>query len=137
MKPTIYYAHSRVIYNTDQERDDIEFLESRGYHVVNPNKDVYEERYAKDGFKVFLDLVQECSALVYRPIVTDSRITWGVYREALHARMLWKPVMILVSEKPNIFIETIHPSEDREEIWDKALTKEATDYRVANKEYYQ
>jgi hypothetical protein len=41
MKPLIYYAHSKLDYNTKREKEEIKFL-SQYYKVFNPNTELGE-----------------------------------------------------------------------------------------------
>lgn len=40
----VYYAHSLHLYNTPQEKRDIELLEKLGFEVLNPNQPEIQEK---------------------------------------------------------------------------------------------
>lgn len=90
----VYYAHSMHLYNTLQEKKDIDFLESLGYEVVNPNCKVFERQYRswlienniqdKDKMKWFESIVKPCDVLAYRSH-TNLRIPSGVLYEIDYA----------------------------------------------------
>ncbi len=56
----IYYAHSKKIYGTDQEREELAFLESIFDDVVCPNRDMGELGVMEP----YLQKVDECRIVV-------------------------------------------------------------------------
>lgn len=96
---TVYYAHFMGIYNTPQEKRDIETLENLGLQVLNPNTpeiqkevDRYKRIFAHDANSydlmfnaVFLDKVRNCQVFAFRGL-PDGRIPKGVHRELVEAQ---------------------------------------------------
>ena len=76
----IYYAHSISIYNTSQEKRDIKSLESLGFDVVNPNKEIHQENYRSKGMDYFVELVNSCDAIAFRAH-PNGDIPAGIYKE--------------------------------------------------------
>ena len=81
----IYYAHSMHLYNTSQEKRDVELLEKLGFEVINPNSEQTQrevEEYKKihgtaNTMKYFNDILLECDALAFRAHI-NGRIPAGV-----------------------------------------------------------
>lgn len=78
----VYYAHPISLYNTLQEKQDLQTLAAICYKIVNPNHPDIEKKYIDSGkdWKIFDDLVLGCEALAYRTL-PDGRITSGVWKE--------------------------------------------------------
>lgn len=109
-----YYAHCQAIYDTPQEKRDIELLESLGFEVENPNtaKHKKEVKKMRDMFSpalgdttnqasemimhYFADVVQECGVLAFRAL-PDGRIPAGIVTEMNVARNSAIPVIELPS----------------------------------------
>lgn len=90
----VYYARPINLYNTAQDKRDIETLSTLGFDVVNPNKEELQERYKVEGMDVFLVAVSDCDALAYRSF-PDMKISAGVVKEVKHAMTLNIPVFEL------------------------------------------
>jgi hypothetical protein len=88
-----YYAHCQAIYNTPQERRDVEFLQTLGFEVVNPNTDEHQIAvirirkdclFPADASKVvmgyFERLVKTCGVVAFRAL-PDGRIPAGIVTE--------------------------------------------------------
>lgn len=100
-----YYAHCKALYNTPQEKRDVEEIAKLGFWVVNPNSVVVADAMAKlkadiaakeasmDYFKRF-SLV--CDICVFRAL-PDGRIPSGVASEIKWFQELGKPVLELPS----------------------------------------
>ena len=80
----IYYAHCLAIYNTPQEKRDIETLKKLGFEVVNPNEKIHQENAQKIKaenpdrvMNYFYRLVGECDAIAFRAL-PDGAIPAGV-----------------------------------------------------------
>jgi len=82
----IYYAHSIRFYNTQEEKDDLKFLKSQQFKIINPNG----LALGKDMFQ-YLFKVKECDAVWYRGN------TIGVVFEVLTALAMKKTVYSLES----------------------------------------
>lgn len=78
----VYYAHPISLYNSVQEKQDLQTLAAFCYKVVNPNHPDIEKKYIESGkdWKIFDDLVLGCEVLAYRTL-PDGRITSGVWKE--------------------------------------------------------
>lgn len=105
----VYYAHFMGIYNTPQERRDVETLEALGFEVINPNceeisaqynyvKEQVQNQHTQIGFEtafeVFLNYVRECEVFAFRAL-PDSRISGGVALELKEAKKLNKIIIEL------------------------------------------
>lgn len=80
MKKKCYYAHCIGIYNTLQEKRDIETLTGLGFEVVNPNSKECSEGYKLEGMKYFERFPKECDLVAFRSL-PDGRIPAGVGKE--------------------------------------------------------
>lgn len=90
----IYYARPINLYNTPQDKRDIEAIAALGFELVNPNKAELQERYKAEGMAVFLQAVGDCDALAYRSF-PDLTLSAGVVKEIQKAIDLGKPVIEL------------------------------------------
>lgn len=88
-KLKVYYAHFMGIFNTPQEKRDIEMLERLGLEVVNPNtpgiqaqvkKQLKIESYMSMFNTVFFFRVRNCEVFAFRPL-PDGRIPGGIAME--------------------------------------------------------
>jgi hypothetical protein len=101
---SVYYAHCQAIYDTPQERRDVQHLENLGFDVVNPNTSAINERcaiirrdfvppheqrgsgffYTDAGaavmYEIFKPLVESCDAVAFRAL-PDGSIPAGVHSE--------------------------------------------------------
>jgi len=87
----IYYAHCKAIYDTPQEKRDIELLEKLGFRVLNPNHSEhqancmsYSHITGNNEMVYFYDLVRSCDAVAFRALPT-MEIPAGVYGEVTEA----------------------------------------------------
>ena len=92
----VYYAHCVALYDTPQERRDIELLQALGFEVVNPNTPEDTERYKTEGMEYFLKYVSICDACVFRAL-PDGAIPAGVFREIQWFTEAKKPIFELPS----------------------------------------
>lgn len=98
----IYYAHSMHLYNTPQEKRDVELLEKLGFKVINPNSEEtqkgveeYKKIYgAENTMKYFNDILLECDALVFRAHI-DGKIPAGIGYEINVILSVGRPVIEL------------------------------------------
>ena len=89
MKP-FYYAHSKNIYYTQEERDQLKFLRSHFPKVLCPNNDVGE----LGAMQPYLDIIEKkCQGVVFSEWF--DLVGRGVWEEVKHARKLKKPVYVL------------------------------------------
>ena len=82
-----YYAHSTKFYNTAIEKTDVDFIESKGLSVVNPNSNQFHN---SNDMEVYLRAIKKCDTVYYR----GSSI--GVILEVLTALAMNKPVFKIV-----------------------------------------
>lgn len=106
MARTCYYAHCMSIYDTPQEKRDIDLLEELGWTVSNPN--TTEVRRRLEGYTHVNPDAPKLAIMeaVFRPMVTvadvcairalpDGSISSGVYRELVWAKDVGAPVIEL------------------------------------------
>jgi hypothetical protein len=75
-----YYARPINLYNTEQDKRDIELIKKLGFELVNPNKEELQNRYKTEGMDVFLQAVSECGVVCFRSF-PDMKISAGVKKE--------------------------------------------------------
>ncbi len=103
-KLKVYYAHPINLYNTPQEKRDIETLEALGFEVVNPNTDEHQKNYqayketVTYSFDYFINIVKQCDAVAFRSFI-DFKISSGVGEEILVGK--------IVIELPTLLTERI------------------------------
>lgn len=90
-KHKIYYAHSKLSYNTSQEAVEIQFLRKKfsKAKVICPNNDLGE---LKD-FNEYLKIVDSCSQVIVSEY--DGYIGRGVLCETIQSFINNKPVFVL------------------------------------------
>jgi hypothetical protein len=124
----VYYAHFMGIYNTPQEKRDIETLENLGFDVVNPNsegisetfkgkKEQYAIAHNSDMFAfddVFFELVRNCEVFAFRGL-PNGRIPGGVAMELKHAKEKGKMIIELPC---SLISRTMNGEETREYLHD-------------------
>lgn len=90
----IYYAHPIETYGSEQESEDVAYIETFFYNalVFNPNR--VSVQYSKDPMRMCLDLVKDESItmLVYRENA-QGKVTQGIDREIRVAKALGKPIL--------------------------------------------
>jgi hypothetical protein len=86
MRRRCYYAHFMGTYDTQQEKIDIEFLESLGFKVVNPNTAECDAAYriVDKQFAFFMGVIHTCHVVAFR-CLDDGAISAGVGKEVLFA----------------------------------------------------
>lgn len=83
-KQTVYYAHGMYLYDTEQEKRDIELLEKLGLKVVNPNSAVHRrgaERSSLTKIHYYCKLAGTCDSLAFRSI------PWGLITSGVAAEI--------------------------------------------------
>ena len=102
-KKLVYYAHCMAIYNTPQEKRDVELLESLGFDVLNPNAKEHIEEVMKTQQNKLLDkdeigmlvmeyfssLVDKCDIVAFRAL-PDGRIPAGIAKEIKRGNMVFE-----------------------------------------------
>ncbi len=71
MMNRVFYAHAKVLYNTQQEQDDLNTL-SKHFSVVNPNTQYNQSMYKQRGMVWSKTLMSDVDAVVYRANVDGS-----------------------------------------------------------------
>jgi hypothetical protein len=87
-KKKIYYAHSKMIYGTMQEKEEIALLRKK-YKVVDPNNDMGE----LGNIQPYLRRIEKCDGVVCSEY--NGYIGKGVYTEVEHALRLGKFVFCI------------------------------------------
>ena len=82
----IYYAHSKRIYGTEQERAELDWLKKKFPKVLDPNGDLGE----LGSIVPYLEAVTKCSAVVVSEY--QKHIGRGAFSEIEHALSRKKPV---------------------------------------------
>jgi hypothetical protein len=72
------------LYNTPQDKRDIDLLEKMGFEVINPNKEVFQEKYKAVGLDAFMPAIEESDGVAFRSF-PDGKISAGVCKEIIHA----------------------------------------------------
>jgi hypothetical protein len=93
---TVYYAHCMALYDTAQEKRDVELLGRLGWEVRNPNCIVDQVGAKTKGMEYFKSVVQRCDLFAFRAL-PDGAIPSGVYLELQWAREANIPVIELPS----------------------------------------
>ena len=91
----IYYAHSKLDYNTKQEQDDLILLHSLYGEVVDP-KEIEPSLYGAAGYnhmKPYLDAVKSCKMLVLRCHIFPY-VGKGAFCEMCWALAFGKPCVV-------------------------------------------
>lgn len=110
----VYYAHSMHLYNTPQEKRDIELLEKLNFEVLNPNTpetqqkiDELKANHISDYMSYFKGLIDSCDCFAFRSHV-DGKIPSGVVYELEYALSKDKPTF----ELPSILLSRFLNTED-------------------------
>lgn len=89
-----YYSHAKIIARSEQERKDIELLETLGFVVDNPYHPKYIEFWETEGFEFSKILIDNNDIFVFRAL-SDGRIPAGVAKEVAIAETSGKPIIEL------------------------------------------
>ena len=101
----VYYAHSMGLYNTPQEKRDIETLKNLNLEIVNPNNFEISNTFKKmcttlpylEAFdKVFGNLVKSCEVFAFKAL-PNGKIPGGVALELISAQKENKIIIELPS----------------------------------------
>lgn len=90
----IFFACPVSLFNTPQEKRDIETLKALGFEVVSPNTPEGNEGYKAEGLEYFNKLVDECDAVAFRAFV-DLKVGSGIVSQVERAMLAGKPVIEL------------------------------------------
>jgi len=82
----IYYAHFVGIYNTYQEKRDLDIINKLFINsgIINPNSEIHELEYRKSGMNYFENLMKDCDLVMFRGCI-NGKIPAGVYKEIMYA----------------------------------------------------
>ena len=95
MAKKIYYAHSMQIYNTEQEKKELKYLNILSKHnVIDPNDKTFPEN---KGILPFLKAINKCDILVCSEF--NNYIGFGVYQEILFALGKGMPCFVIRKKK--------------------------------------
>ena len=116
----VYYAHSKALYGTAQEKRDVATLKTLGFSVVNPNtkarqkasKNYSSVSPGRGPMDYFMDIAQDCDVLAFRAL-PDGRIPCGVAEEIENFA---GPVIELPSSVKYRFMSLEHTLEYLQEI---------------------
>jgi hypothetical protein len=89
-----YYAHPLSLYGSEQEKRDVDLIESMGYECLNPNSAACDAGYKRYGMEYFIDLVKSCRVLFFRGF-PDCTVPAGIGEEINYARSAKIPVLEL------------------------------------------
>lgn len=103
---TVYYAHPFILNNSIQEKEDIEFIKSFGFNVINPNDKIHEDEYKKFGMEYFYKIIRDADHVFFRTF-PDGKIPDEIYKEIAYAKRIGKQIL----EIPGM-IETRRLSEE-------------------------
>jgi len=123
----VYYAHSMGIYNTPQEKRDVETLKGLNFRVINPNNPniqkeceeklsgiIDNDEYLKIFDSIFHPLIDKCEVFAFKAL-PDGRIPSGIVKELQHAKNMKK----LIIELPScIFARSMGKEDTREYLRD-------------------
>ena len=107
----VYFAHSKLLYNTQEEKAQRKFIEKKFDKVICPNRDVGE----LGGIQGYLDIIEKkCTHVVCSEFF--DLVGRGVWDEVRHARKLKIPIYCLrkVDEKYKMFKVTSGKVVDKE-----------------------
>lgn len=92
----IYYAHCISLYNSQQEKRDLEMISLLFPNSVidNPNNEEYSKKYKELGMDFFKQVVKRSSIVVFRAL-PNGKIPAGVWKEIMWAREENIPVIEL------------------------------------------
>lgn len=124
-KQKVYYAHFMGIYNTPQEKRDIETLEKLGFEVVNPNQphiQIEVKRmlgmagvdYMMMFDEVFFNRVRECDIFAFKAL-PDGRIPGGV---AMELKVAQEEGKIIIELPSGMFSRSMGKEDTREYLRD-------------------
>lgn len=92
--PAVYYAHVMALYDTPQEKRDVQLLQRLGFDVLNPNRPAHAAGAKREGMEYFKGLVLKCDVLAFRAL-PDGSISSGVAMEIKWAQEADMPVFEL------------------------------------------
>jgi hypothetical protein len=99
----IYYAHSKKIYDTPREKEEMTFIaqEFPDTAIINPNTDIGE----RGSIKPYLKAVADCDIVVCSEFA--GHVGKGVYDEVFHGLGLDKEVHVLRKAGDKYFLKKV------------------------------
>lgn len=96
MVKKVYYTHAKSLYNTPQEKIDLETLDALfpDAEVVNPNSQQFKDGFKDQGPDYSKSVIATCDVLSFRSL-PHGKITAGAYEEILFAKEKRIPVIEL------------------------------------------
>lgn len=96
----IYYAHSMLIYNKEQEKAELKLIKDhfKDATVINPNGWIYDNGKGADIMKQCFQFVNNSDAIVFSSL-EDGVIGKGVYDELKQAKSRGKIVYYIIDNK--------------------------------------
>lgn len=113
--PMIYYAHPMSWYDTDKEKEDVDFLAKLG-HLVNPNHPSFEDEVEAAKLRhfpvmdVFAKFIRDTADVVAFRRFKDGKIGAGVAREVLEAWIWGKEIWEVIDMKYEIHDHQVRPA---------------------------
>ena len=96
----VYYAHSKLIYNTEKEKEEFSIIKDnfKDSVIINPNEWIYDNGKEKDIMEQCYIFVKQSDIIVFSTI-EDGFIGKGVYSEIQRAFWYDKYVYYLFEDK--------------------------------------
>lgn len=108
----VYYAHSRMKYNTEVEEYELELL--KDCEVINPNGTVDQTLPTEEIMVKCFELISKCDKFVFSTV--NGTIGKGLYQELFFAMKEKKKIYIIenheIKEIKTLFINPIKDSEN-------------------------
>lgn len=76
--PTVYYAHSKLIYDSERENKELSFLKKK-FNLIDPNGDIGE----RGSIEPYLKVISTCNMVICSEY--KEHIGRGVFEEVLFA----------------------------------------------------
>ena len=95
----IYYAHSKLIYDTKREKEEIEIIQDAftNSHIINPNGWIYNNKRESDIMEQCYIFVKQSDIIIFSSV--DGFIGKGVYNEIQRAFWYDKDVYYLSEDR--------------------------------------
>jgi hypothetical protein len=93
-KSKLYYAHSKIIYDTDLEKEQLKLINNKfpDYEIINPNGN-----FVFSGMMACYYMIQACDMLIFSAL--DDFVGKGVYSEIEFAQRNGIKILCLKNEK--------------------------------------
>ena len=97
----VYYAHSKMIYDTAQEKRELRWLRKHYKVVVDPNSDLGE----LGDIQPYLNVLRTCDLVVFSEY--QKYVSKGTYTEVCHAQDNKIPVKIIRPSGTHLHLKDI------------------------------